>query len=83
MNFSSVAPANFEGLLEVSRKICRMRMAEKALSDKAKIPLGFLVSLCETATSQIEDLRRGTAAAELISGSQGKSGKQMGKRDWK
>ena len=46
-------------------------MAEKALSDKAKIPLGFLVSLCETATSQIEDLRRGTAAAELISGSQG------------
>ena len=48
-------------------------MAEKALSDKAKIPLGFLVSLCETATAQIEDLRRGTAAAELISGSIGKT----------
>ena len=44
-------------------------MAEKAPPDKAKIPLGLLVSLCETATAQIEDLRRGTAAAELISSS--------------
>ena len=33
MNFSSDAIANFEGLLEVSRGICKQQMAEKASSD--------------------------------------------------
>ena len=30
MNFSSDAMADFEGLLEVNRKICKQQMAEKA-----------------------------------------------------
>ena len=30
MNFSSDAMADFEGLLEVNRKICQQQMAEKA-----------------------------------------------------
>ena len=32
MNFSSDAMADFEGLLEVNRKICKQQMAEKASS---------------------------------------------------
>ena len=30
MNFSSDAMVDFEGLLEVNRKICKQQMAEKA-----------------------------------------------------
>ena len=30
MNFSSDAMADFEGLLEVNRKICKLQLAEKA-----------------------------------------------------
>ena len=33
MNFSSDAMADFEGLLEVNRKICKQQMAEKASPD--------------------------------------------------
>ena len=34
MNFSSDAMADFEGLLEVNRKICKQQMAEKTLWQK-------------------------------------------------
>ena len=35
MNFSSDAMADFEGLLEVNRKICKQQMAEKELCGSA------------------------------------------------
>ena len=34
MHFSSDAIADFEGLLEVNRKICKQQMAEKALENR-------------------------------------------------
>ena len=47
MNFSSDAMADFEGLLEVNRKICQQQMAEKASptlpTNCAVLPLIFLV----------------------------------------
>ena len=50
MNFSSDAMADFEGLLEVNRKICQQQMAEKASptlpTNCAVLPLILPVSLC-------------------------------------
>ena len=50
MNFSSDAMADFEGLLEVNRKICKQQMAEKASptlpTNCAVLPLILSVSLC-------------------------------------
>ena len=47
MNFSSDAMADFEGLLEVNRKICQQQMAEKASStlpmNCAVLPLFFFL----------------------------------------
>ena len=47
MNFSSDAMADFEGLLEVNRKICKQQMAEKASptlpTNCAVVPYTFLV----------------------------------------
>ena len=53
MNFSSDAMADFEGLLEVNRKICQQQMAEKASptlpTNCAVLPLFLLKIRSKTA----------------------------------
>ncbi len=47
MNFSSDAMADFEGLLEVNRKICKQQMAEKASPDAANELCGIAFTFCQ------------------------------------
>ena len=58
MNFSSDAMADFEGLLEVNRKICKQQMAEKASptlpTNCAVLPKTF-IDLCMAGDSTISE----------------------------
>ncbi len=58
MNFSSDAMADFEGLLEVNRKICKQQMAEKASptlpTNCAVLPMTF-IDLCMAGDSTISE----------------------------
>ena len=58
MNFSSDAMADFEGLLEVNRKICQQQMAEKASptlpTNCAVVPKTF-IDLCMAGDSTISE----------------------------
>ena len=66
MNFSSDAMADFEGLLEVNRKICKQQMAEKA---SPTLPTNCAVLPKETAMliqATREDIRRYADAAYTL-----------------
>ena len=58
MHFSSDAMADFEGLLEVNRKICQQQMAEKASptlpTNCAGLPMTF-IDLCMAGDSTISE----------------------------
>ena len=58
MNFSSDAMADFEGLLEVNRKICKQQMAEKASptlpTNCAVLPMTF-IDLCMAGDSTLSE----------------------------
>ena len=58
MNFSADAMADFEGLLEVNRKICKQQMAEKASptlpTNCAVLPKTF-IDLCMAGDSTISE----------------------------
>ena len=58
MNFSSDAMADFEGLLEVNRKICQQQMAEKASptlpTNCAVLPKTF-IDLCMAGDSTLSE----------------------------
>ena len=58
MNFSSDAMADFEGLLEVNRKICQQQMAEKASptlpTNCAVLPMTF-IDLCMAGDSTLSE----------------------------
>ena len=49
MNFSSDAMADFEGLLEVNRKICKQQMAEKGIACAANELCGIALGKAEGA----------------------------------